>query len=182
MFDIACLPCGIPGNSVILPAEYVGRLIFLCISFLFTLHWHRFRTLIFFPHLINPLQKWSLPCVRDNSYGCVYTRGLVTQTESQHNTFDSEKNSFCAPDGIQTQVMECESDALPIEPPATHNYILTPAQCLRMSFLCDLRMSSCPTLMESVLIPSSDSWTKRISSIKLSSRSFSTVSGSRPRV
>ena len=33
----------------------------------------------------------SLTCVRDNSYECVYTRGLATPTASQHNIFDTEK-------------------------------------------------------------------------------------------
>ena len=34
-----------------------------------------------------------LTCVRDHSYACVCTRGLGTQTASQHNIFDSDKLS-----------------------------------------------------------------------------------------
>ena len=61
--------------------------------------------------LIHRTLTWttgSLTCKCDHLYACVYTWGLDTPTASQHNIFDWEKiTSFsCAPDRVQTQVME----------------------------------------------------------------------------
>ena len=64
----------------------------------------------------------SLTCVRDQSYACVYTRGLGTATTSQHNVFDSKQLFFlfkllCSWRGSNLGSLDLESDATPIEPP-----------------------------------------------------------------
>ena len=87
--------------------------------------------------IIHRTMTWttgSLTCVRDYSYACVYTRGLIgTSTASRHNIIDSKKLTHfaCAPDWIRTiRPLDHESDALPIEPPR-HPTLL---QSLKFSF------------------------------------------------
>ena len=70
----------------------------------------------------------SLTCVGDDSYACVYTRGLGTPTTSQYNIFYSEKLSnlflmLLTGPGSNLRSLDLESDALPTEPP--HQKLLT---------------------------------------------------------
>ena len=67
----------------------------------------------------------SLTCVRDRSCVCVYTRGLATQTASQHTFFDSEKPIkffFCSWQDLNSWSWNMKSDALPIVPPQFTGY------------------------------------------------------------
>ena len=59
------------------------------LSYYFWVHAGSFR--VFVIHKTLTWTTGSVTCVRDQSYVCLYTRGLGTSIASQHNIFYSEK-------------------------------------------------------------------------------------------
>ena len=115
IFGYFVVPMGISpqGKPAVIESRYPTLINYKCVA-------GSFRASI----IHRALTTWSLTCVRDHSYACVYTRELGTPTASQL-TFLTQKKTLTkcssAPDagGVRTSGLwiSIESDALPTEPP-----------------------------------------------------------------